>query len=543
MEVNQQAEQTPVYSYEHAGGQIYEAQSVDVARGMCPVLGGMSIKQAGLLLELEALGKELIASRTGSAEKVVTERLSIKKATAPNPVKITKKEEDNTTHAVSKSRLSRVAKEPATTPAIPLGELIVPQLETALYPARPEATKSSEQENVREQIPRISSMKPIEPASLIRQAHVDTIVVSEVDELFKSDLGVVRRPVQEPASTNKQDLYVEATPDGPSWILDGTMEIRSSVQKPATQPLIVTILRPSDVPGSPSDSRASDAHTNAPAQTPAIRFENHSSSGYAPEPLYPAAQVPVSVLLQPNESYDEFAEYCMGTIESIGQMTELRDNAEGAAYNDNDDNATGVGEALQKHKITVDGLTLPQPELYDLAARRAPKLPATIAEIQTTITLIIDTLDRPKSPKAQAIHRILQEIITTPANITGNKDSNRDSTNDIMDVVAVPAEADEQTAKQKIEALFVELFVELDIEYTPQLLESCRTLTHIHYLDSLLTNTAMNKAVEAPLEIGTREFLQKLQQSLQAAQQSMTRLYDIGRSILFLCGLQKSHAL
>lgn len=69
----QQAEAIQIFSRQHASGEVFEARDIEIARGMCPVLGRMSVEEAGLLLELEAMGKEQMTSKTKQPQKAATE--------------------------------------------------------------------------------------------------------------------------------------------------------------------------------------------------------------------------------------------------------------------------------------------------------------------------------------------------------------------------------------------------------------------------------------------------------------------------------------
>lgn len=88
MEEQSQTETIQTFSRQHEDGEVFEAQSIEMARGMCPVLGKMSVEEAGLLLELEAMGKEQMDSKLDQPEKAVAERSVIERVeTVPKPDK------------------------------------------------------------------------------------------------------------------------------------------------------------------------------------------------------------------------------------------------------------------------------------------------------------------------------------------------------------------------------------------------------------------------------------------------------------------------
>ncbi len=150
-----------------------------------------------------------------------------------------------------------------------------------------------------------------------------------------------------------------------------------------------------------------------------------------------------------------------------------------------------------------------------------PELSAPFKEIKTAIMQIAEVLELAETNETQKVHQIIEEIITLQNNL---EDS--------------PGEA-EKDVEQKLEELFIRLFKETDTEYTPELVESFVTLTQEHYFKELLSITieAEDEMPTLPDEIGTREFLQKLQHGLSAMMQAVTNFYEIGKSILRLYGL------
>jgi hypothetical protein len=67
---------------------VYVAESIDAARRMCPVLGGIAVEQVNLLLELEALGNEILTEEaqqieSAQAQKVKPNDVIAKQVTQP----------------------------------------------------------------------------------------------------------------------------------------------------------------------------------------------------------------------------------------------------------------------------------------------------------------------------------------------------------------------------------------------------------------------------------------------------------------------------
>ncbi|GEM_PF-6425686 len=55
------AEVEPALVRQHSSGETFQAENLAAARGLCPVLGKMSLEEAGLLLELEGIGNEKLS--------------------------------------------------------------------------------------------------------------------------------------------------------------------------------------------------------------------------------------------------------------------------------------------------------------------------------------------------------------------------------------------------------------------------------------------------------------------------------------------------
>jgi hypothetical protein len=55
-------ETTPVFEHKHGNGEV-RAGTVEQARRQCPALGKLSVEQAGLLLKLQAIGKQKMSEK------------------------------------------------------------------------------------------------------------------------------------------------------------------------------------------------------------------------------------------------------------------------------------------------------------------------------------------------------------------------------------------------------------------------------------------------------------------------------------------------
>lgn len=82
MEPQLQVEEMPIISRQHASGEVFQAENIEAARGVCPILGRLSLEEANLLLELEVMGKEQLTNKPDMSDKSATDIPDIKHADA-----------------------------------------------------------------------------------------------------------------------------------------------------------------------------------------------------------------------------------------------------------------------------------------------------------------------------------------------------------------------------------------------------------------------------------------------------------------------------
>lgn len=183
------------------------------------------------------------------------------------------------------------------------------------------------------------------------------------------------------------------------------------------------------------------------------------------------------------------------------------------------DEAAAFHNTFGAHQFVQENLVeTVETEAHPLAA--IPELPAPVAEIEaamTELTGVIEGSEDTVTDEPKKIDEILQRIITLPTKFEA----------------ADSEEAEE--LEQELEVLFVELFKEAGIPYTSELIESFVKLTKAHYLEELLAITKdTDENQNQPTEIGTREFLRKLQHGLSTMRQTVVNFYEIGKSIMRL---------
>jgi hypothetical protein len=149
-----------------------------------------------------------------------------------------------------------------------------------------------------------------------------------------------------------------------------------------------------------------------------------------------------------------------------------------------------------------------------------PELAAPIEEVEVVVSQLVEILESAEPELSEVVTEIIAEIMALPAQI----ELADDTANEVIE--------------QKLQELFIELFDEAAVEYTPQLVASFVALTKAHYMEVLLdTAKAKTDQTDAVLtDMGTREFLQKLQRGLTAIKQAALHFYELGRSALQLYG-------
>lgn len=188
--------------------------------------------------------------------------------------------------------------------------------------------------------------------------------------------------------------------------------------------------------------------------------------------------------------------------------------------------------SLQTIVPAVESLAVPPTiEAAINPAPISPELPAPVKVIEAAITQIHEALDTaPAQENKEAteigkVHEIIGRIIRLPE-ITEFDPEN------VTEV------------EHELEALFTELFEAAHITHTPELIESFVVLTRGQYLEQLWQALEEQQGDEdsLPDEIGTREFLQKLRQSLSQVQKKLRHLYEIGKSALHLYSQEPANA-
>jgi hypothetical protein len=391
----------------------------------------MSLEEAGLLLELEAMGKEQIADRP----KVPVENTVIEKVEKVRPVRAEIKKVDDPADDETAFSALPAAVLLAAEVTEPTAEKTGPRL--AAQPKAEEQVPSPGDPDVN---PRsVSSGEPLPDALIITEHEA-----ADTEHIFAE--------IQLPYTDEKMPAPALAEPAP-------------------------------EVAGAEHEVAGTDRY--APEEAAALVAGN-PDVGYGP--IEAAEVIPATDTLEQSE----------------------------AEYNDSDTGmilpgAFGAVRAGGDEQIEVtEGESRSLPE--------APELGAPLAQIEAAIVQLVAALENDAADKAVKTGAILEEIIRLPGKVE-----------------AVPKE-DSGIFEEKLEELFLELFEEADIGYSPGLIKSYARLTRAHYAQDPLEVPAApgEETYSLPDEIGTREFLQKLQYGLSDMKQAAVNFYEIGKSILHI---------
>lgn len=446
MEAQLHTNETQVISHLHASGEMFEAGNMEAARGMCPVLGKMSLEEAGLLLELEAMGKEPIVDQPDmTTRKPVIEKIQLDKSLAGLSVRKISEPSAEEAHA---SAIHKIA-EPKLHDRIMHKDhyqsdvFDVPSTEH-IYKTRPEA--------------RSGLTEFLEAARLHEERRSVAIISSET---------ITSSPV---ALEQTQNFEQQQTFTAVKHEAKNPKVMVVEVEKPEANALETSLDSLETVKGiNHTDIGKEEAKAKFNLLEADEDVTSMESSGQDSLDIFEDEEVPSELVETFLRNEDESLETTQFEAQSISALSEL---------------------------------------------------PATIVQIEGTMMQLVDVIEQDISGEPGKIDAILETIITLPAKLEST------------------TSAKIEALAEKLETLFIELLEEANINFTPEIVESFVKLTKAHYLDNLVITTKDTEAEfqGPPDEIGTREFLQKLQHGLGATKGVVINFCEIGKSILRLYG-------
>lgn len=407
-------EKQPI-AFQHTGGEVFMADTLEAARGMCPVLGKLSLEEAGLLLELEQMGNDLISKddfeeAAPPDDKGSTPPVGGKELGIMSPVSVTEKEAIQ--YEISKTESSKV-------------QVLHEHLESI----------------------RTQEISTARGAPLLTKPKAPELVEAK-DNIVPTEFAQVREPSR---ATDVADSHVLAPEEA--------HEDKSDV-----------VLPHEPVQQQDNERATIDTSTETPRE-----------------------EVTETLAVDANEL----------VIEPYIAPT----------------------PALVDHFEIVQTETLPDTEADVAIGPRFVEYTETHEEvggIVDELTVLVGGAEIESTEMAAQIDNILSEIIA---------------------VTEAPEEeglATDTGANERIEELFVELFAVLQLEHKPEHIKLLRELSM--RIIERSANDAKDEPSSTPIEIGTREFLQKIRYGLSSAKLAVAHFYQVGKSALKLCVLNTSPA-
>lgn len=150
------------------------------------------------------------------------------------------------------------------------------------------------------------------------------------------------------------------------------------------------------------------------------------------------------------------------------------------------------------------------------------ELLAPYEEIESVVASLAEVLENLNSQETDGpapmpkILIIFEEIMTLPDNLELG--------------------LDDQEIDETLVGLYVELLEETKIDYNQEIIDSLVMLTKAYYLEQKTIKLDLNEqdVFKLPDQIGTREFLQKLNLGIGSMKKSVQRFIEIGKSVLAL---------
>lgn len=461
MEALAQQEETQNISYRHQTGEVFEVDNLDTARGMCPVLGKMSLEEAGLLLELEAMGEMNIAKQ---GEEPVAQTDS---ETKPDIYEIRKNVEEPITNKTKKN--------------VPL-----PQA-SLIHPAE------SLIRTVEEYAVIISSDSVAQGVLGLQEADKRKVTQKFFDK--SGSTHVVESVRHTPPQSNHNRKIAILTHDRDeanvvSSALATDNKLAKAMSKEPAQSAQPEVNRAfgKGVPESYDPSIVVDDNDQEAVKQVVLSEQVTEVFEKAPDPKKIEIEETKSADVVFTEERQIFFEFQEDSQEDHVFPEQLLDNQT-------------ESEQIEIYPTTEDIVT-----------------PATLTQIDTVITEIVEALEGDETTEIVKINEIIHEI-TALSEVDRFEKVNNDKEND-----------------EKIEELFIELFKVAKISTSPELIISFVKLYKANYLEELfnIDKSKISNTDATAEEVGTREFLQKLQIGLSIIKQSVISFYEVGKSILRL---------
>lgn len=477
---NQESDQ--VFSHAHKDELEYSG-TLEQARRVCPVLGRMSLENARSTLQDAELAARVAQrgreKRQVEAAKAIADNVSpalfINNGNDRKRTPTNQKEFDQASSSDS----------PAAPAYIPPG----PMLETGHGDAASIELANTWQSE-------FTHLQPTAPefAGVIIHHGVTGRLAQYADKIGDGPVGIIARTSRIAFDLGHvaQEIHLSAV-------------THDSIGSETVKPFVDTVRRASESIASAAvgPTHSQDAHREFVAKN----FVSRSAQLTALEQVSPESQVPETAQPEILGCYEEpFIAITEQQVDILPMPPVAMQ--ESAELRPDNVSATALSESIilspaptESHSVVPDA-----------------GLPAAAEAIETAMRQLTAVAEVAVGDTTQEVYKILEEMLVLPATISTS------------------IEEAETVAVQRLAAFLLDPSYKDGVSYLPGPAESFGKRTPPRHFYTLLTKgmAATDAVPMTPAEIGTREFLQKLQHGLSAMKQSALYFYQIGRSVLRL---------
>jgi len=579
VEVQPKAEAAQVYSREHANGEVYTASSVEAVQGVCSAMAQLSLEEVGIALELEAMGREIMAKeekakpepkptpkkivgRTAEPEKNQAERAE----PADKPVRGAQTETAPAKPPEAKAVVSPVVHSAGheasgrnTPPArADIRTLLAELVEVADTPKAPAAASPLSELHEADPLPPVHVNAPkndlFEPAWLRVVSVPHAAVMAEPVQLRSAKLRagqVVEQAVRVPEAT------IVAPQPAPSEVVlrsireavpeiqmpDNTVEWASMITPESEARFVpaVALLDPVVMTaGAESVKSMESAEAVAPGPAPAEAIEFTATSD--------VQSAEMQNEMAPRVETEAYASRLTG-VPAVFEVALEGTASEQSSWSEPE----GLAPAVRPILTGTAGVVAAEAAVNETAHD-----PVELADwagvegvaVETARDPAMPIVKLPELPEAMAPVEAAEIDFALPVEVPERADPRAEDGADEVAMekeLALPLEQDMEAKaddvlmadRDELELGLAELF---DRTETVRGLDPGAFFAKaalFHRSEELTEDPEQDDGQLLPDDIGTREFLQKLQRGPAVARQAVATLCGLGRSVLRLCEVER----
>lgn len=159
------------------------------------------------------------------------------------------------------------------------------------------------------------------------------------------------------------------------------------------------------------------------------------------------------------------------------------------------------------------------------------KLSLPVEEVEHAVWQIADGIEKLEVKQKKEAYQLLDEIVRTIV----ESQTSKESSSQYFEVAT-----GSEKAEEKLTELFIQLFDRVEIEYSPELIESCVKLALQGDMSELIAKIEQQdeEEIDTPHDQGTHEVIKQLLMAVASIKKSVLQAYRIGQSVLRLYSQQ-----